>query len=72
MKRVSYKCLHCTLQSMSVVSSELRIGTLERWISHGLWLLDTVCVVRELARLLHFIICRFAIEDWERRTNPLR
>jgi len=25
-----------------VVSSELRIGSLERWVSVGLWLLDTV------------------------------
>lgn len=30
------------MKSMSVVSSELWIGTLERWISGGLWLLDTV------------------------------
>ena len=26
---------------MSVVSAELGIGTLEGWISRGLWLLDT-------------------------------
>lgn len=26
---------------MSVVASELWIGALEGWVSHGLWLLDT-------------------------------
>ena len=30
------------MKSMSVVSSELWVGTLEGWISGGLWLLDTV------------------------------
>jgi hypothetical protein len=30
------------VQSMLVVSAELRVGTLEGWVSGGLWLLDTV------------------------------
>lgn len=34
--------LHGSVQSMSVVSSELGIGALEGRISVGLWLLDTV------------------------------
>lgn len=29
----AYQSLHCTVESMSVVSSELWIGTLQRWIS---------------------------------------
>lgn len=31
------------LQSMSVVSSELGVGTLQGWISRGLWPLNTAC-----------------------------
>jgi len=34
--------LHCSVESVSVVSAELGIGTLEGWVSRGLWLLDTV------------------------------
>lgn len=34
--------LHRSVQRMSVVSSELGVGTLERGISVGLWLLDAV------------------------------
>lgn len=36
------KRLHGSVQGVSVVSSELRIGALQRRISVGLWLLDTV------------------------------
>jgi hypothetical protein len=33
--------LHCSVQSMSVVPSELWVGAVQRWISGRLWLLDT-------------------------------
>lgn len=36
--------LHCSVQSMSVVSSELRVGAVEGWISGSLGLLDAVSV----------------------------
>lgn len=38
----THQCLHCAVQSMSVVAAELGVGTLERWVAVGLWLLDTV------------------------------
>lgn len=38
----TYKCLHGAVQRMSVVPSELGVGTLERWVTEGLRLLDTV------------------------------
>ena len=37
----TYQRLRGSVESMSVVSAELWIGTLEGWISGGLWLLDT-------------------------------
>jgi hypothetical protein len=44
----TYQGLRCSVQSMSVVSSELWVGTLERWISRGLWLLDAImCAERQ-------------------------
>lgn len=39
--RRTNQSLHCAVESMSVVSSELGVGTLEGWVSGGLWLLDT-------------------------------
>lgn len=34
--------LHGSVKSMLVVASELWVGTLERWVSASLWLLDTI------------------------------
>lgn len=34
---------------MSVVSSELGVGSLERWVSVGLWLLDTAVITHSSA-----------------------
>jgi hypothetical protein len=42
----TYQRLHCTVESMSVVSSELWVGAVQRWISRGLWLLDTAQSIR--------------------------
>lgn len=39
---VSYQGLHVAVKSMSVVSSELGVGTLERGVTRSLGLLDTV------------------------------
>ena len=38
----TYQCSHGAVERMSVVSSELGVGTLEGRVSVGLWLLDTV------------------------------
>ena len=38
----TYQRLHCTMQRMSVIPPELRVGAFERRVSVGLWLLDTV------------------------------
>lgn len=38
----SYQSLHCAMQSMSMVSSELGVGSLQRRVSGSLRLLDTV------------------------------
>jgi hypothetical protein len=40
--RVTNQSLHRSVQRMSVVSSEFGVGAFQGWISHGLWLLDTV------------------------------
>lgn len=37
----TYQRLRCAVQSMSVVSAELWVGTLQGRVSRGLWLLDT-------------------------------
>ena len=39
----TYQGSHGAVKSMSVVASELGVGTLERRVSVGLGLLDTVC-----------------------------
>jgi len=39
-----FQGFRCPVQSMSVVSSELWVGTLERRISWGLWLLNAVAM----------------------------
>lgn len=41
--RETYQGSHGAVKSMSVVASELRVGALERRVSVGLGLLDTVC-----------------------------
>ena len=77
--RVPYQGLHGSVQSVSVVSSELWIGTLERWISHGLWLLDTVCGPRVSAfpspffpSSIHQSCIRHREVGAGGRTNPFR
>lgn len=40
-QEIPYQSLHCAMQSMSVVSSKFRVGTFQRRISWGLWLLDS-------------------------------
>lgn len=42
--RRAYQSLHGAVQSVSVVAAELGVGTLERRVSHGLRLLDTIAV----------------------------
>lgn len=37
----TYESLHSAVKRMSVVSPELGVGSLERWVSVRLWLLDT-------------------------------
>jgi hypothetical protein len=43
---MTYQRLHGSVKSMSVVSSELGVGSLERWVTVGLGLLDSVSSVR--------------------------
>ena len=39
----TYQCLHGAVKSMLVVAAELGVSTLERRVSVGLGLVDTVC-----------------------------
>jgi len=43
--RVAYQCLHGSVESMSVVSPELGVGSLERRVPGGLGLLDAAVVL---------------------------
>lgn len=77
---VTYQGLHGAVKSVLVVAAELRVGTLERRVSVGLGLVDTVCAVASvsclssvLCILLHPVCCskaqRFGLsgrsrEDW--------
>jgi len=42
--RIAYQSLHGAVQSMSVVASELGVGSLQRRVTHSLRLLDTIAV----------------------------
>lgn len=45
--RETNQCLHSSMKCMSVVSTELRVGAFQGWVSHGLWLLKSMqCVER--------------------------
>lgn len=54
----TYKSSHGAVESMSVVASELGVGTLERRVSVGLGLLDTVVVVGSADAFVHSFIHR--------------
>ena len=71
--RATYQRPHRAMQSMSVVSPELRVRAFERRVSVGFWLLDTVhectvsaCIFSSIYCL--FLVagcaCRGAIEEW--------
>ena len=47
----TYQSLHGAVQSMSVVSPELGVGSLQRRVSVGLWLLDTIAQKLSLAMI---------------------
>jgi len=47
------QCLHCSVQSMFVIPSKLRVCAFERWISGSLWLLDTISM-----SLLRLVVLR--------------
>jgi len=49
-RSATYQGSHGAVKSMSVVASELGVGTLERRVSVGLGLLDTVRVVMSVVR----------------------
>jgi len=49
MKKSAYKSPHGAVKSMSVVAAELGVSTLERRVSVGLWLLDTVVFFHQLS-----------------------
>jgi len=61
----TYKSPHGAVKSMSVVAAELRVGTLERRVSVGLWLLDTVLP-------LHQLLFRWSMSVVELRVDCMR
>ena len=66
----TYQCLHGAVKSVLVVAAELGVSTLERRVSVGLGLVDTVCALALVScslialRILSSVCCSFVRQSF--------
>ena len=65
----TYQCLHGAVKSVLVVAAELGVSTLERRVSVGLGLVDTVCAFAlvscsSIALRILFLVCCSFVRRW--------